>query len=103
MVRVLLIDDIEPRFSELEDLLARNEFNVIDITHSYEALKVELDDAKSKLLERKLVEKAKGILMRNRNLPEDQAYRALRKLAMDKNQKLGEVAQQVIDVAALLG
>lgn len=103
MVRVLLIDDSEARLRVLADLLARNEFTVVDITHSYEALKVELDVAKSKLSERKLVEKAKGILMKNRNVGEDQAYRALRKLAMDNNQKLGDVARQVIDVAALLG
>ena len=53
---------------------------------AYQALKAELTDAKDKLSERKLVEKAKGILMKSRKLPEDQAYHALRKLAMDKNQ-----------------
>ena len=70
---------------------------------AYQALKVELQDAKLKLSERKLVEKAKGILMKNRNLPEDQAYHALRKLAMDRNQRLGDVARQVIDFSELLG
>ena len=69
---------------------------------AYQALKHELDDAKLKLSERKLVERAKGILMKSRNLAEDQAYRALRKLAMDKNQKLGDVARQVIEVSQLL-
>ena len=102
MVRVLLTDDTDERSAALCDLLARNGFTAVDITHSYEALKAELDEAKSKLAERKLVEKAKGILMKNRNLGEDQAYRALRKLAMDNNQKLGDVARQVIDVSALL-
>src|SRR6185436_10464569 len=69
---------------------------------AYQALQNELNAAKLKLSERKLVERAKGILMKSRNLPEDQAYRALRKLAMDKNQKLGDVARQVIEVSELL-
>ena len=69
---------------------------------AYKALQNELDDTKLKLSERKLVEKAKGILMKSRNLAEDEAYRALRKLAMDKNARLGEVARQVIEVTQLL-
>ena len=70
---------------------------------AYQALKIELSEAKLKLSERKLVEKAKGILMKSRKLPEDQAYHALRKLAMDKNQKLGDVARQLIEFSELLG
>jgi len=66
-------------------------------------LKVELADANLKLSERKLVERAKGLLMQSRGLSEDQAYHALRKLAMSKKQRLGDVAQQVIDTAELLG
>ena len=66
-------------------------------------IKVELADANLKLSERKLVERAKGLLMQSRGISEDQAYHALRKLAMSKKQRLGEVAQQVIDTAELLG
>ena len=69
---------------------------------AYEALKSELDAAEHKLSERKLVERAKGILMKTRNLPEDQAYRTLQKLAMDKNEKIGDIARQVIDFSELL-
>lgn len=66
-------------------------------------LKDELADANLKLFERKLVERAKGLLMQSRGISEDQAYHALRKLAMSKKQRLGDVAQQLIDSAALLG
>ena len=66
-------------------------------------LKVELADANLKLSERKLVERAKGLLMRSRALSEDEAYHALRKLAMSKKLRLGDVAQQLIDSAELLG
>ena len=66
-------------------------------------LKTELAEANLKLSERKLVERAKGLLMRSRRLSEDEAYHALRRLAMTKKLRLGEVAQQVIDAADLLG
>ena len=69
----------------------------------YQKLKIELAEANLKLSERKLVERAKGLLMQSRGLSEDEAYHALRKLAMSKKMRLGEVAQQVIESAELLG
>lgn len=69
----------------------------------FQALRRELDDARSKLAERKIVEKAKGLLMARRSMSEEQAYQALRKMAMDRNQRLAEVARSVIDVLELLG
>ena len=60
-------------------------------------------DAQTKLVERKVVERAKGFLMQQKGVSEDEAFRLLRKLAMDRNAKLLEVAQQVVDVAKLLG
>jgi len=69
----------------------------------YQRLKIELAEANQKLSERKLIERAKGLLMQSRGLSEDDAYHALRKLAMSKKLRLGEVAQQVIDTAELLG
>ena len=69
----------------------------------YQRLRIELAEANLKLSERKLVERAKGLLMQSRGLSEDDAYHALRKLAMAKKQRLGDVAQQVIDTAELLG
>ena len=69
---------------------------------AYEGLRKELASAQAKLTERKLVEKAKGIVMQQRKLTEDQAYTALRKMAMDQNLALSEVARRVIAVAQLL-
>lgn len=69
----------------------------------FQRLKTELGEANLKLTERKLVERAKGLLMRSRGLSEDDAYHALRKLAMSRKQRLGDVAQQVLDAADLLG
>jgi response regulator NasT len=69
----------------------------------FQRLRIELAEANLKLSERKLVERAKGLLMQSRGLSEDDAYHALRKLAMAKKQRLGETAQQLIDAASLLG
>ena len=66
-------------------------------------LRAELQDARARLAERKLVERAKGILMKHRGLDEDAAYTALRSLSMERGIRIGAAAQQVIDVAALLG
>jgi response regulator NasT len=69
----------------------------------FQRLKAELAQANLKLSERKLVERAKGLLMQSRGMSEDDAYHALRKLAMSKKLRLGDVAQQVLDAAELLG
>ena len=65
-------------------------------------LKDDLRNVSAKLEERKLVDRAKGILMHSKHMSEDQAYTALRKLAMEKKQKLGAVAEQIITAARLL-
>lgn len=65
-------------------------------------LRAELSDTKLKLVERKTIERAKGLLMTRHKMTEDEAYQKLRRLAMDKNLKLSEVAQRILDVADLL-
>lgn len=65
-------------------------------------LKKELHKAKTTLAERNTVEKAKGIIMRQRQVNEDTAYQLLRKLAMDRNRRIGEVAGEVIAAAEVL-
>jgi len=67
------------------------------------ALREELRDAQERLVERKLVERAKGILMRQKSVGEDEAFRMMRKLAMNRNRRLADIAQQVIDIAELGG
>jgi len=66
-----------------------------------QALREELKDAQDKLAERKLVERAKGLLMRDKGVSEEHAFRLMRKLAMDRNRRLADVAQQIIDVSEL--
>jgi response regulator NasT len=68
----------------------------------FHALKRELDDIEEKLADRKVIERAKGILMKTRNLSEDAAYSALRKQAMESNARLADVSRQLIAVAGLL-
>jgi len=68
----------------------------------YRQLKKELQRAKTSLAERNTVEKAKGIIMRQRSISEDAAYQILRKLAMDRNRRIGEVASEIIAVADVL-
>jgi len=63
----------------------------------------ELDAAKRALGDRKTIDRAKGILMRQRALSEDQAYQLLRKTAMDQGRKVIDVAQALVTAADLLG
>jgi response regulator NasT len=67
-----------------------------------QALRRELADARSQLQERKAIDRAKGLLMQRQGLSEQEAYEKLRKTAMDRGLKLGDVAQRILDVADLL-
>ena len=68
----------------------------------HQKLKQELASVTHKLSERKQVERAKGILMKTRGLDEEQAYAALRKLAMERAQPIGKIAGDLIEMAKLL-
>jgi response regulator NasT len=68
----------------------------------YYALKREFDQIEEKLADRKVIERAKGILMKSRGFSEEDAYRALRKRAMENNARLVDVARQLIAVSGLL-
>lgn len=63
----------------------------------------ELSDTRSKLAERKVIERAKGLLMQRQGFSEEQAFQKLRSMAMSKNLKLSDVAQRILDVEDLLG
>ncbi|TIL49270.1 MAG: ANTAR domain-containing protein, partial [Mesorhizobium sp.] len=62
----------------------------------------ELEEARSELEDRKVIDRAKGILMRSRGLSEDAAYTLLRKTAMNQNRKISEIAQSLVTAAGLL-
>ena len=63
----------------------------------------ELAEAKSELAERKVVDRAKSILMKAKNLDEDAAYKLLRRTAMNENRRIGEVAASLVSAYKLLG
>jgi two-component system, response regulator / RNA-binding antiterminator len=66
------------------------------------ALRAQLEDAQFQLSARKTIERAKGILMQQAGLSEEAAHRQLRKLAMDRGQKLADVAERIIEARDLL-
>ena len=96
-VSAYVVDSVEPR--RLEPIMRV----AIERFQAEQRLRAELEDTRSRLAERKLVERAKGLLMEQRGCSEEEAYNALRTLAMQRGLRLGEIAQQVIDVAGLLG
>lgn len=68
----------------------------------FQALRGERDRAQAKLAERKNIERAKGILMRRRDLAEEAAYQLLRKMAMNRGRQLAEVAESIITAEEML-
>jgi len=79
--------------------------NILDLCisrfNAFSRLQDELDRTRSALEERKIIDRAKGILMKAKNLPEETAYAMLRKTAMNENKRIAEVAQSVITAAEL--
>jgi response regulator NasT len=70
--------------------------------NAFARLQSELERAKSALEDRKVIDRAKGILMKAKNLSEEQAYALMRRTAMNENKKIADVAQSVITAAELL-
>lgn len=66
-----------------------------------QALNLALEEARAKLEDRKQIDRAKAILIKTQNFSEDEAYHTLRKLAMDRNITLGEMAKNVIALSEL--
>lgn len=71
--------------------------------NAFSKLRQELADMRSELEDRKLIDRAKGILMKTRGIGEAEAYALLRSTAMNQNRKLAEIAQSLITAADLLG
>jgi response regulator NasT len=68
----------------------------------FQAMRQELDQTKANLAERKQIERAKGMVMKSRGVSEEEAYGLLRKLAMERNQRIAQVSENVIAMAELL-
>jgi two-component system, response regulator / RNA-binding antiterminator len=81
--------------------------SILDMTisrfNAFNRLREELDRTKQALEDRKIIDKAKGIIMRTRKIGEDEAYALLRKTAMNENRRLVDVAQGLVTAAKLLG
>ncbi|MCE8028588.1 ANTAR domain-containing protein [Halomonas daqingensis] len=67
-----------------------------------QALSDELEDTRRALRERKLIERAKGLIMSHQKMSEEQAYAFLRKMAMDQSKSMAEIAQTVLGLADIL-
>lgn len=76
--------------------MAMSRFNV------YSELRDELERARLALSDRKIVERAKGILMREKGLSEEAAYAAMRKAAMNEGKRVAEIARAVVTATELL-
>ena len=79
---------------------------VVDVAvahfNRYHTMREELERARLSLVERKTVDRAKGLLMEQKGISEEAAYKLLRKLAMDQNKRIGEVAQDLLTYAKAL-
>ena len=69
---------------------------------AFDALRAELETTRSQLRERKLIDRAKGLLMKSRGIDEEAAYNLLRRTAMNQNRRIGEVAESLISAYDLL-
>ncbi len=95
-VSVYVMDGLQPQLvkSIIEIAIAR--------FREYQALRNELDKTKNALADRKLIDKAKCLLMQHRKSSEEESYQAMRRMAMDKGQRLVTIAQNIIDLFELL-
>lgn len=71
--------------------------------HIFQQMRAELAATRAALEERKIIDRAKAVLMKARDLDEEAAYGLLRKTAMDQGKRLGDIAQQLVMAAGLLG
>lgn len=95
-VSAYIVDGLEPK-----RLKAIIEIAIVRFREQ-QALKDELKKTKIQLEDRKLVDRAKALLIKSQGYSEDEAYHALRKLAMDRKLSIGEMAKNVIAMAELL-
>lgn len=71
--------------------------------NTFSKLRTELEEARTELADRKVIERAKGIMMHTRKISEDEAYTLLRRTAMTQKKRLADIAQSVITASDLLG
>ena len=67
-----------------------------------QGLSDELENTRKALRERKLIERAKGLIMAHQEMNEEEAYRFLRKTSMDQSKSMADMAQAILDLSAML-
>ena len=91
----------------VDGLRAERIKSILDIAilrfNAFARLQRELTEARSELADRKLIERAKGILMSLKGLSEDEAYKQLRRKAMNEKRKIADIARAIVTTADLLG
>jgi hypothetical protein len=110
----MLVTDLEPAVDgqaraggvelyRLEDGLPKPMRSILDVVEAQsrriDDINAQLESARAALTERKIVERAKGILMRSRRLSEKDAYTLLRQTAMSQNKRIFEVAEAILSMA----
>ena len=96
-VSAYIVDGLTPSRVQPVIDVAIERFRLVDALHK------ELAKSKEDLAARKVVERAKGILMEKRGLSENAAFEAMRSMAMNQGKQLREVAESIISVTQLLG
>ncbi len=95
-VSAYVVNEIHPHRIKSIISVANERFKAV------QSLRNELKQVKTQLESRKHVERAKGLIMQQKQLSENEAYSALRKMAMDQGSSLAMVAKNIIDVCELL-
>ncbi|WP_111493192.1 ANTAR domain-containing response regulator [Marinobacter bohaiensis] len=91
-VSAYVVDGIQPQHVRgiIDTAVARFE--------AFQSLREELQETRTQLEERKLIDRAKGLIMKREQCDEAEAYRVLQKAAMDHSLRMGQIAQRVIDM-----
>ncbi|MFG6666209.1 nitrate- and nitrite sensing domain-containing protein [Halomonas sp. HNIBRBA4712] len=80
--------------------------SLIELTHAQssrlQGLSDELENTRKALRERKLIERAKGLIMAHQSMSEEQAYRFLRKTSMDQSKSMANMAQSILELSSML-
>jgi two-component system, response regulator / RNA-binding antiterminator len=111
---VMFVDRDDPAFMEAAIAAGVSSYNVIDtafpdikpivlaavaIFRKHQQLADDLDKARATLRERETINKAKALLMRQRNIDEPRAYRWLRRRAMNENRRVGDIAAELLEAS----
>ena len=115
---VMFVDHLDPAMMRaateggvsayvVDGLRAERVKAVLDVAivrfEAFDRLRRELAEARSELADRKLIDRAKGIIMKARDLSEEAAYALLRRTAMNQKRKMGDIARSVVTSAEILG